>query len=191
MSEPPCPHEPEPLLSIAQLGQPVLRQTAQPVAPEVLATREFQLLLDRMERTLRQAGGVGLAGPQVFDGRRLFLALTHLPTSSNQDLTFEVFINPVLRAVSEDQESAWEGCLSFAELSVLVPRPLGIRVEYLDRRGQLRSLELEDFPARVFQHEFDHLNGVLTIDRAASTRDIIKASELETVLKHTEGEVEP
>jgi len=190
LSELPRPDESQPLLTIAQLGQPVLRQAAQPVAPVVIATRAFQQLLDRMEATLRQHCGVGLAGPQVFDGRRLFLALTHLPTESNQELKFEVFINPVLRAVSEEQESAWEGCLSFAELSVLVPRPVGVRVEYLDRHGQLRSLELEDFPARVFQHEYDHLNGVLTIDRAASTRDIIKASELETVLKHRQEEDE-
>jgi peptide deformylase len=190
LSEPPQTDEPALVLPIAQLGQPVLRQVARPVLPAVIGTRAFQQLLNQMEATLRQAGGVGLAGPQVFDGRRLFLGLAHLPTHDNQELEFEAFINPVLRAVSEDRESAWEGCLSFMELSVLVPRHQAVRVEYLDRKGQLRSLELEGFAARVFQHELDHLDGVLTIDRAASTRDIVKASELETVLQHREGEGE-
>jgi peptide deformylase len=188
LSETPRPDEPDALLPIAQLGQPVLRRMAQPVLPAVIGTREFQRLLDRMEATLRRAGGVGLAGPQVFDGRRLFLAVPRLPADPDQELELEVFINPVLRAVSAEKESEWEGCLSFQELSVLVPRHRGVRVEYLDRRGQPHTLELEDFPARVFQHELDHLDGVLTIDRAASRLDIIKASELETVLQYRKGD---
>jgi peptide deformylase len=78
-------------------------------------------------------------------------------------------------------ESDWEGCLSFPELLVLVARVRAVRLEYLNEAGNVRTRELEDFAARVAQHELDHLDGILTLDRAASTRDIIKASELEAV----------
>src|SRR5262249_51331379 len=139
------------------------------------------------EATLRHSGGVGLAGPQVFQGLRLFLGITHLPTDERRELEFEAFINPVLLADSQERAAAWEGCLSFPELSVLVPRAPGVRVESLDRAGRLCTLELTGFPARVFQHEHDHLDGVLTLDRALSTRDIVKASELEAVLAERRG----
>jgi peptide deformylase len=73
----------------------------------------------------------------------------------------------------------WEGCLSFPELLVLVPRFRHVRIDYLNLNGEPEALELEDFAARVVQHEYDHLDGILTIDRAASTLHIIKASEID------------
>jgi peptide deformylase len=178
-------------LTIAQLGQPVLRRVAEPVPPEAVATVEFQTFLGEMARTLAAAGGVGLAAPQVFRSLRVFLACV-TPVEEGQPLELEAFINPRLTAASRDTESAWEGCLSFPELQVLVPRPCSVRVEYLDARGQPQALDLEGFPARVVQHEYDHLDGVLTLDRAASTHDIIKASELEAAraARRSEGVVE-
>jgi peptide deformylase len=167
-------------LAVAQLGQPVLRQVAEPVAPEAIAGAEFRAFLGDLVETLATAGGVGLAAPQVFSSRRVFLACVAAP-EEGKPLELEVFINPRLVATSAEQESAWEGCLSFPELQVLVPRSRSVRVEYLDARGRERTLDLEGFPARVVQHEYDHLEGVLTIDRAASTRDIVKASEMEAV----------
>ncbi len=91
-------------------------------------------------------------------------------------------MNPRLTALTEEGAAAWEGCLSFAELLVLVPRLRAVRVDYFDAAGQPKALQLLDFPARVIQHEFDHLEGILTLDRAESTLDIVKASEIDTVL---------
>jgi peptide deformylase len=164
-------------LTIAQLGQPVLRRVAEAVPPEAFGAAPFQHFIEEMLRTLQETGGVGLAAPQVFASRRVFLAAV-TPPEEGKPLEVEVFVNPRLAALSEEKESAWEGCLSFPELQVLVPRPRAVRVEYLDRQGEARALDLEGFPARVVQHEYDHLEGILTIDRAASTRDIVKASEL-------------
>jgi peptide deformylase len=98
----------------------------------------------------------------------------------------EIFINPRLTPLGPEQSLSWEGCLSFVELLVLVPRSRRVRVDYLDRQGRPRALELGGFPARVAQHENDHLDGVLTLDRARSTRDIVKASEIDAVLEEME-----
>ena len=171
-------------LAVAQLGQPILRAAAEPVPLDEIGTPEFRQLLSDMKETMLAARGAGLAAPQVFVSRRVFLARIVPPDPEQPDAPppVEVFINPRIVAVTEAVESAWEGCLSFPELLVLVPRRRGIRVEYLDVQGRLLSAELHGYPARVVQHETDHLDGILTIDRAASTRDIIKASEMAAML---------
>jgi peptide deformylase len=166
-------------LQIAQLGQPVLRAIARDVSAEEIRTPEFQQFIDDMLQTLGEANGAGLAGPQVFRSQRIFLAGVLPPTEDKGPRGVEVFINPRITGITGEQASAWEGCLSFSELLVLVERPIGVRVEFLNRQGEPRMLELADFPARVVQHELDHLDGILTIDRAPSTRYIIKASEIE------------
>jgi peptide deformylase len=176
------------ILKIAQLGQPVLRQVAIPIAAEELASPEFQQLLADMRETLEVVGGVGLAAPQVFSSRRVFLARILPPPQEGDKPGIEVFVNPSLTALSDEGLAAWEGCLSFAELLVLVPRLQAVRVDYFDASGQAKALELAGFPARVVQHEFDHLEGILTIDRAESTLDIVKASEIETVLGEVDEE---
>jgi peptide deformylase len=176
-------------LKIAQLGQPVLRQVAADVSLEQIATPEFQQFLLDMLATLRDQKGAGLAAPQVFVGARIFLAAILPPLQEEAPPEVEVFINPRIVPLSADTANAWEGCLSFPELLVLVPRPVSVRVDYVNAMGQPVMRDLRDFPARVIQHEFDHLEGILTIDRAASTLDIIKASELETV-REERGEQE-
>ncbi len=176
------------LLPIAQLGQPVLRQLAEPVPPEEISAPAFQELLADMLETLRAHKGAGLAAPQVFVSRRLFLGAIWPPAEKGQLPQPEVFINPQLSIVSQEVVNGWEGCLSFPELLVLVPRLQAVRVDYLDAQGQARGLELRDFAARVVQHEFDHLEGILTLDRAPSTRCIIKASEIEAVLENKDKE---
>jgi len=168
-------------LKIAQLGQPILRQVADPVSGEEIASLAFQQLINDMLETLAQEQGAGLAGPQVSAAKRIFLAAILPPGEPEAPPGMEVFINPRLVAASAEQAPAWEGCLSFPELLVRVPRHRGVRIQYLDRQGQSRTLELYEFPARVVQHELDHLDGILTLDRAASTRDIIKASEIDAV----------
>lgn len=169
------------LLSIAQLGQPVLRQPSSEVALEDMLTPDFQQFLGDMLETLRAEKGAGLAAPQVFVSQRVFLAIIAPPETEGQLPPVEVFINPRLVGVSEDSSEAWEGCLSFPELLVCVRRFRSVRVEYRNAFAEPSSLELFDFFARVVQHEHDHLEGILTIDRPLSTHHIIKASEIETV----------
>jgi peptide deformylase len=173
-------------LKIAQLGQPVLRQVATEISAEEIKSPAFQQLVDDMLATLADAQGAGLAGPQVFESKRLFLAAVLPSPDAEMPRAVEVFINPTIVAASAETAAAWEGCLSFAELLVLVPRPRAVRVQYLTRQGQPATLELQGFPARVVQHELDHLNGILTIDRATTTKNIIKASEIDAVLEPDE-----
>lgn len=173
------------ILPIAQLGQPVLWQKAVEVPREEIATPGFQQFLTDMRETLDESGGVGLAAPQVFDSRRVFLAAVPVSDSVEVPPAIEVFVNPRISAASEEKARSWEGCLSFPELMVLVERAKEVGIEYLDRHGQPRSMKLRDLPARVVQHEADHLDGILTLDRALSSRHIIKASEYATVLKNT------
>src|ERR1700680_4012049 len=119
------------LLNIAQLGQPVLREPAQEITVEEINTPEFQQFVDDMLATLAQEQGAGLAGPQVFAGKRVFLAGILPSAQPDGPPGVEVFVNPRIVAVSPDKATAWEGCLSFPELLVLVPRFLALRVQYL------------------------------------------------------------
>jgi len=178
------------VMPIAQLGQEILWEKAGEVPLDEIPTEAFQQFLDQMEETLEEAEGVGLAAPQVFAGRRVFLALIRAP-EEGKELEFDVFINPRIVAASQEQDEDWEGCLSFLELRVLVRRYRAIRLEYYDRHGQRQTKELRGFPARVVQHEYDHLDGILTLDRAATTHDIIKTSELEAVRLHRSKPTEP
>jgi peptide deformylase len=173
-------------LPIAQLGQPILRIEARPLPVEAVASPEFQAFIQAMRETLEAAGGVGLAGPQVFADVRIFLARVRAPGAEGEPSPAEVFINPQITITSEERVSRWEGCLSFPELLVLVPRAKQVRIAYVNEHGEAREQQLVDFPARVVQHEYDHLDGILTLDRAASTLHIIKASEADSVLKERE-----
>ncbi|MFO0970201.1 MAG: peptide deformylase [Gemmataceae bacterium] len=179
------------ILRIAQLGQPALRHAAVEVAAGDIAAPEFQRFIRDMLATLDAAGGVGLAAPQVFSDKRIFLAAVLPPNDPDAMPGIEIFINPVLTHASSEKATGWEGCLSFPELLVNVPRHRVVRMSYLDHQGQSSVIDLQGFPARVVQHELDHLNGILTLDRAPSTRDIIKASEIDVVLKKTAPPVGP
>jgi len=171
-------------LKIAQLGQPVLREMATEVSPELIANPATQSLIDEMIEMMRAAKGVGLAAPQVFTSKRIFIADVLPAERGNERGRTEVFINPKLSELSAEKEPGWEGCLSFLELSVFVPRHKSLRVDYLDREGKPKALKLTGFPARVVQHEYDHLDGILTIDRATTTKNIIKSSEADDAIEY-------
>ena len=170
-------------LEVAQLGQPILREVAAEVPVEEITTPEFQAFVADMIETMSENNGAGLAAPQVFVGKRVFVAGIHPPTEPDGPAGVQVFINPRIIGVSKETKAAWEGCLSFMELMALVPRHRAIRVEFRDAAGQLKQLDLHGFPARVVQHEYDHLDGILTIDRAPSTRYIVKTSEMDDILE--------
>jgi peptide deformylase len=177
-------------LSIAQLGQPVLRRVAAEVPEELFGAPGLRDFLSAMHTTLEESNGAGLAAPQVFMSRRIFLARVLPPPAQDQPAGVEVFINPTIVERSTEEAAAWEGCLSFPELLVLVSRPERVRVSYRNAEGANKVLKLEGLSARIVQHEHDHLDGILTIDRAASTRDIVKQSEIQAVL-HDRGELGP
>jgi len=165
------------LRQIAQLGQPVLRRVADNVAdPHDPAV---QALIDDMLVTVVDANGVGIAAPQVFEPLSLFIAASHpnprYPQAPEMEPT--AMINPEILWVSDEKEPGWEGCLSIPGLRGLVLRHRRIGVRYLTRTGELREEEYADFLARVFQHEFDHVQGTVFIDRVESTRDLVTEKE--------------
>ncbi|HXE97281.1 MAG TPA: peptide deformylase [Dongiaceae bacterium] len=165
------------LRQIAQLGQPVLRGVAGLVADA--ADPAVQALIDDMLVTMVDANGVGIAAPQVFEPLSLFIVASRpnprYPDAPEMEPT--VMINPEILLVSDEKEKGWEGCLSIPGLRGLVPRHARIGVRYLTREGELREVEYAGFLARVFQHEFDHVNGMLFIDRVESTRELMSEKE--------------
>ena len=155
------------ILKIARMGHPVLRTRARELDRAELRQPSVQKLIDDMIDTMHEYCGVGLAGPQVHEGLRIFVAAIapqeDEPLSPNDEPM--VFINPVITLVSDDVVEDWEGCLSIPDVRGRVPRARTIRVTALDRDGGRIDISTRDFPARVIQHEHDHLDGVLFLDR--------------------------
>lgn len=148
------------ILRIARAGHPVLRFVAEAVLPAVIPSPGFQGFLDDLLETMRDYDGTGLAAPQVHVSMRVVV----LTLSDERGPEF--MINPVVTPLTDDALRTWEGCLSLPGLRAAVDRPRAVRVEFLDREGTPRAYELHGFPAVVVQHEVDHLDGVLFVDRA-------------------------
>ncbi len=153
---------------IRQIGDPVLR------APALTITEFDEALEDdahRMIAIMQDARGVGLAAPQIGSLRRLIVVMT------GEDAPPAVLCNPEITWRSDEEEGDYEGCLSIGEISVEVLRASAIRVRAQDMRGEVVELEAEGFGARVIQHELDHLDGVLILDRTApeQRREALKA----------------
>ena len=145
------------------MGHPVLRERARPLDKSEIKSASLQKLIDDMIDTMHEYHGVGLAAPQVHEGLRLFVALLDEDPDSKSEAT--VVINPEIAANGSATEEGWEGCLSIPDIRGMVPRSTDITVRALDRQGRAIELTLKNFPARVAQHETDHLDGVLFFDR--------------------------
>ena len=158
------------ILKIANMGHPVLRQRAAPLDPSSVTSPLVQQLIDDMIETMHEYRGVGLAAPQVHEGIRLFVALLEDEPESTGEAV--ALINPEIRPVGGVRQEGWEGCLSIPDIRGKVPRHVDIEVRGLDRFGRDIELRLADFPARVAQHETDHLDGVLFFDRMASLESL-------------------
>ncbi|KAB0671864.1 peptide deformylase [Oryzomonas sagensis] len=165
------------LRQIAQLGQPVLRQETACVGNP--ADPLIQTLIDDMLATMAEANGVGIAAPQVFEPLRLFIVASHPNPRYPQApvMAPTAMLNPEILWRSDEIEQGWEGCLSVPGIRGLVPRSLRIGVRYLSRGGGVCEEELSGFIARVFQHEHDHISGMVFLDRVASNRDLISERE--------------
>ncbi len=164
-------------LEIIQLGHPILRSQAQNV--DNIHSPQIQSLIDNLLTTVIAANGVGIAAPQVAARDRLFIVASRpnsrYPNAPQMQPT--AMINPQMLATSLELVTGWEGCLSIPGIRGLVPRYQAIEVEYSDRTGKLHKQELTDFVARIFQHELDHLDGIVFVDRLQSTQDLITEQE--------------
>jgi peptide deformylase len=151
------------ILKVARMGHPVLRTRARPIEPRELKTVLLQKLIDDMIETMDEYTGVGLAAPQVHESLRIFVA--HLDPEGRGQGEPLAIVNPEIEVVGNDIIEGWEGCLSIPDIRGRVPRAAQIRVSALDRQGKRIEINTRDFPARVIQHETDHLNGILFFDR--------------------------
>jgi peptide deformylase len=156
------------ILKVARMGHPVLRAKARPLEKAEIRGAVIQKLIDDMIDTMEEYHGVGLAAPQVHEGVRLFVAALDSGDDDEEESEPIAVINPEITIVGSDVVEDWEGCLSIPDIRGRVPRAREIKVRAFDRTGARIELSAHDFPARVIQHETDHLDGVLFFDRMKS-----------------------
>lgn len=177
-------------LEVIRLGHPVLRSVAEPVPDDWFASGRLEQLGRDLVRTMLEEEGVGLAGPQVAEEIRLF---AYWMPAHDEEPAIEpaVVVNPEIRIVDPELEEGWEGCLSIPGLRGLVPRARRIKVKGRTIEGESMSLTADGFHARVIQHEFDHLDGVVFLDRMTSPHSLAYEDEWERyVLTDTEPAAE-
>lgn len=173
-----------------QIGDPVLRARAKEVDPATISSPEVQALITRMIAAMREAPGVGLAAPQIGVPLRIIVLEDRADLTGKQtarELTerervpfaVRVFINPVLRHIGEDKRTFFEGCLSVKGYAGMVERSAEVEVSGLDEHGVVQTWRVRGWPARILQHEVDHIDGTVYVDRMItrtfSTGDQAKA----------------
>ncbi|MBI2890513.1 MAG: peptide deformylase [Nitrospirae bacterium] len=173
------------ILKVARMGHPVLRRLSEPVPMEAISGPEIQTLIDDMVETMREYDGAGLAAPQVH--RPLQIVVIEVRRNprypSAPDIPLHVFINPTVTPDGGDMEEDFEGCLSLPDLRGRVPRHSKVRVRSFNRAGERQDFEAEGFLARAVQHECDHLQGILFVDRM---RDMTTLTYLREYARHVE-----
>jgi peptide deformylase len=166
---------------IASIGHPVLRQRAREVTREGLARAGTQSLVDDLVETMRDASGAGIAANQTHEAIRICVVEIadnpRYPYKPNWPLT--VLVNPVVEATTEETFLNFEGCLSVPNLRGQVPRFTSVRVRAWDRNGGDLDFEVKGLMAGTFQHEVDHLDGKLFVDRVVDTRTLCTWTEFE------------
>jgi peptide deformylase len=167
------------ILKVARLGHPVLRQHARLVPVGDIRSAGVQRFIDDMVETMREYDGAGLAANQVHAPIQIAVieveANPRYPEAAAIPLT--VVINPVVTPLTEEMEDGWEGCLSVPDMRGVVPRYTAVRLECHDREANRVSLMAKDFFARVIQHETDHLNGIVYVDRMRDLRTLSHIAE--------------
>lgn len=168
--------------AIEQIGAQVLRRIAMPV--ERVDDPSVINVIAAMQATLASTEGVGLAAPQIGESLRIMIVASRstprYPKAPTMDPT--VMVNPEFNVLSNEIAKDWEGCLSIPGIRALVPRFSKISVSYLNQQGVSQTLILEDFVARVFQHEYDHLDGLVYLDRVETNRDIVSEQEFQKLI---------
>ena len=155
------------ILKVARLGHPVLRTVAAPVPVPEIRLPETQRLIDDMIETMREYNGAGLSATQVHTLKQIAVieVLSNPRYPDAPQIPLMVIVNPIVTPLTDAMEEGWEGCLSIPDLRGMVPRYTEVRLQAYDRAGEPVSLIAKDFFARVIQHETDHLNGVVFLDR--------------------------
>ena len=177
------------ILKVARIGHPVIRGAAREVPADKVRSPEFQRLLDDMAETMHEYDGVGLAGPQVHVGLRV--AVLEVPASddrSREPVPLMAIVNPRLTPLGEEKVPGWEGCLSVPDLRGIVPRHARVRLQALDREGRTIDLEAQGFFARVLQHECDHLDGRVYLDRMEGLRSLSFLREFQRFHREVEDD---
>ena len=167
------------------MGHPLLREVARPLARDEIGSVATALLIADMVDTLHDYGGIGLAAPQVGESVRLaIIEIAGGPTRYGElgPMPLTVFINPVIEVLNPATRGYWEGCLSVPGLRGYVERPQHVMVRYTSDKGEPGEMELQGFFATAFQHEFDHLDGKLYVDRMHDTRLLAFEREFERYL---------
>lgn len=162
---------------ILQLGHPELRIIAQPVID--ISSNQIQSFLDALLQFVNEKNGMGIAAPQVGISERIFIMCSR-PNSRYPyapEMKPTVVISPEITWFSSETEKDWEGCLSVPGVRALVPRHTSIKVKFLSQLGDVIETEYSGFLARIFQHEFDHLEGKVFLDRVKDTREIMMEQE--------------
>ncbi|MEW5982622.1 MAG: peptide deformylase [Acidobacteriota bacterium] len=175
------------ILKVARMGHPALRRKTRPLSPSEITTAGVQTLIDDMTQTMLEYRGVGLAAPQVHEDVRLFVSqvitsddepdegageIDEAPARRPTPIQVMAVINPEIAPLTRKVEEDWEGCLSIPDLRGLVPRYRDIRVRGYDRTGERVEIKASGYMARVIQHETDHLDGVLFLDRMKSLESL-------------------
>jgi peptide deformylase len=175
--------------AIVRMGNPILRERASEVPRERFGTRFLRDLERDLLRTMFEDNGVGLAAPQVGAGVRVFAY--YIPGEGDRDeVRPRVLVNPVLTLIGEASERGWEGCLSIPGLRGLVPRHPAVNVSAFDVDGNPVAFAAEGFHARVIQHEHDHLDGILFLDRMAEMSSLTFEEEWDQYAKEKDLPVE-
>ena len=164
-----------PVRKIIKMGHPTLRQRAKSLQKRDLTKARFKNLLSDMVDTLRDYGGVGLAAPQIDESLRVVIIEirnTNLRYGVQELFPLTIFVNPEIELIDSQTAGFWEGCLSIPGIRGYVERPQNISVSFIDELGDFSTLDLHGFPATVLQHELDHLDGVLYVDRMKDLRSL-------------------
>lgn len=170
------------LLQVAQLGHPILRTKAIPV--KNIQEPKIQTLIDNLFATVIDVSGVGIAAPQVYESVRIFIVASHpnlrYPNAPYMKPT--PMINPKIISHTNVVVKDWEGCLSIPGIRGLIPRYTKVTITYFDRKGVKHKKVFRDFIARIIQHETDHLDGILFLDRVESTKELISDKEYQKLI---------
>jgi len=168
------------ILKVARIGNPVVRAATRALSEAQIRSDEIQRLIDDMAETLREYEGVGLAAPQIHLGLRLaVIEVLASDARAEGGVPFTVLVNPVVSPLGDEKLPGWEGCLSIPDLRGLVPRFARLRLDAQDREARPYSLEAGGFFARVIQHECDHLDGGVYLDRMQGMRSLSFLPEFE------------
>jgi len=167
------------ILKVARLGHPVLRQVAEPVPPDQIMTPAIQQFIDDMIETMHEYDGAGLAAPQVHVSKQIvIMEVGPNPRRPNvPSIPLTVYLNPEITPLTDEMEEDWEGCLSVPGLRGRVPRYTKIRLRAYDRQAKRIDIAVQGFHARVIQHECDHVQGKVYLDRMRSMESLTFVEE--------------